>query len=116
MNTELIVGKNKPVCEKSKRSYQIYRGVKQVTEKHLNHNTSLSPKEGILNFDILVTSFMKNFIGSKSSQVAYSPGSSESWIRAFMSAKLGSWEMEAAAPSSGSSTLVTVKCGIVIVR
>lgn len=36
MNTEFIVGKNKPECEKS---YQVYKGVKQLTEKHLNHNT-----------------------------------------------------------------------------
>lgn len=39
MNTELIVGENKPECEKSKISYQIYKGVKQLIEKYFNHNT-----------------------------------------------------------------------------
>lgn len=53
-----------------------------------------------------------------SSRAEYSPGPSECWIGAFISAALGSpsWEPEAAAPCSVSSTLVTVKCGIVTAR
>lgn len=76
----------------------------------------LHSSRGILN--ILVTISFTRPPVFQSSQVEHSPGSCECWIGAFISARLGSpsWETDAAAPSSVSSTLVTVKCGIVTVR
>lgn len=52
--------------------------------------------------------------GSPKLQSRDSPGSWGSWIQAFTSTELGSGETGPATPSSGSSTLVTVKCGIVL--
>ena len=113
MNTELIVGKNKPECEKS---HQVYKGVKQLTEKHLNHNT-FSP------FLTRHFEYFRYYFFHETSSSPKLPSWVLTWFiwmlnRAFISAKLGSpsWEMGSAAPSSVSSTLVTVKCGIALVR
>lgn len=113
MNTGLIVGKNKPVCEKSKLS---------DTQAHETNDWKtlwlyffFSPRmRQPSQFDILVTICLtKTLQVPKTSRLStHSPGSSAARSPGFGSAAPGSWEIEAAAPSSGSSTLVTVKCGI----
>lgn len=109
-------GENKPECEKR----EVIRYTREwYSWLNRTSTTILSLHPSGVTFNILVTiSFWKDPVSSESSQAEDSPGSSKCWIRALLSAKLGSpsLESDAAAPSSGSSTLVTVKCGIATVR
>lgn len=110
-NTELIVGKQISVGKKKQEKLSDTEGVKQSTEKHF----SILKKACWVLHALITISFPESCAGPQSSYTEYSPTSFESWIRVFISVKLGSGEWEAAAPSSGSSTLVTVKCGIAAV-